>query len=701
MNGGVKLINKYDVNINMDSATSHSIILNEIQPNSIVLEFGCANGSTTKYLKNELNCQVYIIEINLDDYNLAIQYAQDGIVCDAVKLEWLEKYKDIQFDYILFADVLEHLSDPEIVLKNSNKLLKFDGKIIISVPNMCNNGVIAELYANKFHYRKTGLLDETHIHFFSYFSLCKMIDNCDNIIEKYNATYTKLKYSEFSIYDSIIPKSVLNYIENKELGDVYQFIFTLVKRDYYQENPSMVIDNKLNYQDIYSSKLYFDNGSGYNEENTKYIENDMLQSAVLISKIPENTQNIRFDPTENSCCKLANLKIYLDNQLVDNFSHNGEKIRNIIIFKTNDPQILIENTQSFNEIKIIYDMEFVDDSAIDIYYNYNNLLQEQSALQNEIFELNRTDFTSKVYIDTGSGFSEDNFVLIENIDSNIQLELQLPENTKGIRFDPFEGKECVVKNIEIYLDNLNFESYTHNGIDISGGVLFNTIDSQINIDNISGNKKLYISCKIVFIDRDFINIYNKNVSILNVDIQLLNQNIDSLNLDITDKKQHIESLSNEVLDKNNHIENLSNEVADKNNHIENLEAEILIKDKEIGLSKVDFQLSEIEINRINTVILEHENNLAELNAQLVATTQEYQLLAQQNHELNQELVNVIASYQEITNAFFWKITKPFRLIIDLLKRIKIINLFIKGIKSLKNDGIGVTLTKVNAKVKKN
>ena len=56
------MMSKYDFEVDLDIRTSTGMILSKIKPNSIVLEFGCASGRMTKYLKNALNCQVYIVE---------------------------------------------------------------------------------------------------------------------------------------------------------------------------------------------------------------------------------------------------------------------------------------------------------------------------------------------------------------------------------------------------------------------------------------------------------------------------------------------------------------------------------------------------------------------------------------------------------------------------------------------------------------
>jgi 2-polyprenyl-3-methyl-5-hydroxy-6-metoxy-1,4-benzoquinol methylase len=86
-----------------------------------------------------------------------------------------------EFDYIVFADVLEHLRDPAAVLRRCIPALKDSGKIIISVPNIANWVIRLSLLLGKFDYMEKGILDRTHLRFFTLRSLKQMMDevSCD------------------------------------------------------------------------------------------------------------------------------------------------------------------------------------------------------------------------------------------------------------------------------------------------------------------------------------------------------------------------------------------------------------------------------------------------------------------------------------------------------------------------------------------
>ena len=160
-------MSKYDCELNLEDRNSLSVLVGKVKPNSLVLEFGPANGRMTKYMKERLNCKVYAVEIDEDAAKDAAQYTEKIIVDSIENYRWQEEFKDLQFDYIIFADVLEHLYYPEKVLKSVRDFLREDGSILVSIPNIAHNAIIINLLKNEFNYHPTGLLDDTHIRFFT------------------------------------------------------------------------------------------------------------------------------------------------------------------------------------------------------------------------------------------------------------------------------------------------------------------------------------------------------------------------------------------------------------------------------------------------------------------------------------------------------------------------------------------------------
>ncbi len=224
------MMSKYSMTLDMSSNNSQSLILRNIKPNSKVLEFGPSNGYMTKYLKKELNCTVYIVEKDQDAGNEASQYADQYLIGrygDIEKYTWSFSWSNIEFDYIIFADVLEHLYNPYNVLKAATNLLKKTGSILISIPNISHNSIIIDLINNKFEYSDLGLLDNTHIRFFTRGSLLNMVKDANLYVHSEINTNCAIEHTEFKNNYNDIDPAIANLLMQRADGDIYQFIWEL------------------------------------------------------------------------------------------------------------------------------------------------------------------------------------------------------------------------------------------------------------------------------------------------------------------------------------------------------------------------------------------------------------------------------------------------------------------------------------------
>ena len=82
-----------------------------------------------------------------------------------------------EFDVLLFADVLEHVRDPAAVLRRALPSLKEKGEVIISVPNIANFTIRIGLLLGRFEYRDQGILDRTHLRFFTLRTLRRLLSD--------------------------------------------------------------------------------------------------------------------------------------------------------------------------------------------------------------------------------------------------------------------------------------------------------------------------------------------------------------------------------------------------------------------------------------------------------------------------------------------------------------------------------------------
>ena len=220
---------KYNVNINMSNRNcSHTLIMEQIKPGSTVLEMGCATGYMTKYMKEKLGCTVDIIEMDRDAIQVAKQYARNWYCFDLNNYDVLSLSVN-KYDYILFADVLEHLNHPYETLYIAGKMLKDDGKILISIPNICHNDIIIKLFYDRFTYTDLGLLDSTHIHFWGLQDFAKFVEEAGLKITGTKTVKMPTQGTEQRM-DFRVDGQLMSLLNNRQNGEVYQYIFTCERK---------------------------------------------------------------------------------------------------------------------------------------------------------------------------------------------------------------------------------------------------------------------------------------------------------------------------------------------------------------------------------------------------------------------------------------------------------------------------------------
>lgn len=149
-----------------------------------LLDVGCARG----YLMNELrkqNWTVNGIEPDLGDFEIASQAGFSVFNCSAEEALNANLGK---YDRIIFADVLEHLVNPTEVLRDYRRHLVRNGTVIISVPNIAHLSVRAQLMFGRFNMTDSGILDRTHLHFYTQKTLKQFIKKCGFSIVKFSST---------------------------------------------------------------------------------------------------------------------------------------------------------------------------------------------------------------------------------------------------------------------------------------------------------------------------------------------------------------------------------------------------------------------------------------------------------------------------------------------------------------------------------
>lgn len=144
-----------------------------------VLEIGCSSGGTGKVIKEKFGVKFYAgLELMEKATTLAkknIDWAAQGNIEEMISENRLSEIPQKKYDAILYLDVLEHLYNPWKVVEASKNLLAPGGIIIGSIPNAANLYVLWKLMRDRFEYDEDGLLDRTHIRFFTLHTIQKML----------------------------------------------------------------------------------------------------------------------------------------------------------------------------------------------------------------------------------------------------------------------------------------------------------------------------------------------------------------------------------------------------------------------------------------------------------------------------------------------------------------------------------------------
>jgi len=168
---------KYKNSIDINNSHDPRVIeMNYISQDSCVLDVGCACGDLGVALKEYKNCTCHAFEYNEGSIAIADSTGAyekiSQVDLDRLAPEDFPEYQG-RFDHVVCGDVLEHLREPYRVLDILRKYLKEGGSIVASIPNIAHASIKANLLLDDFTYTSVGLLDETHIRFFTWRTLAE------------------------------------------------------------------------------------------------------------------------------------------------------------------------------------------------------------------------------------------------------------------------------------------------------------------------------------------------------------------------------------------------------------------------------------------------------------------------------------------------------------------------------------------------
>lgn len=142
-----------------------------------ILDIGCGRGILGEAIKRKKGVVVHGVDVS----SIAIEEAKtkiDKAFCVDIEKDlkdWPSEVKNKKYDVIIISEVLEHLFYPEKLLRNIKELFHHKTKIVVTVPNILFWKNRLSLLFGHFDYKKEGLMDRGHIHFFTWKSLQSLL----------------------------------------------------------------------------------------------------------------------------------------------------------------------------------------------------------------------------------------------------------------------------------------------------------------------------------------------------------------------------------------------------------------------------------------------------------------------------------------------------------------------------------------------
>lgn len=205
--------------------SSHTIIVDLVGEGMSVLDVGCASG----YLGAGLiarGCEVSGVELDPEDARKARDVLREVKVANLNDAALDDLFEPASFDRVVFGDVLEHLLDPARALRSAVRLLRPGGAVVLSVPNVAHGSVRLALLQGRWQYTDTGLLDRTHVSFFTYESLMATLHAEGLVVTDLRATVFDALGTEVQVDGEVLPDAVVDWVRHQPYADVYQFVLS-------------------------------------------------------------------------------------------------------------------------------------------------------------------------------------------------------------------------------------------------------------------------------------------------------------------------------------------------------------------------------------------------------------------------------------------------------------------------------------------
>jgi 2-polyprenyl-3-methyl-5-hydroxy-6-metoxy-1,4-benzoquinol methylase len=197
-----------------------------IPDGTTVLEIGTASGHVSRALRAK-NCEITGIELDAAAASVAAAYCRRMIVGNIEELD-LDQVLPETFDVVLCGDVLEHLKNAQKPLLALRRRLRADGYLVVSLPNVAHISVRLSLLDGAFCYAHEGLLDATHLKFFTLESIAALFNECSFEIRDLHRCRKTLFEEGPYVNPSRVPSAIVRRLTRDPEASAYQYVFRAV-----------------------------------------------------------------------------------------------------------------------------------------------------------------------------------------------------------------------------------------------------------------------------------------------------------------------------------------------------------------------------------------------------------------------------------------------------------------------------------------
>jgi len=217
-------LSRYESEIDLANPNgSHSLLVALAGEGRRVLDVGCWTGGLGKAFASR-GCTVTGVELDPEAARRARSVLSDVVEADLEQTPLRELFEPGSFDVIVFGDVLEHVTQPGRVLRDALDLLAPEGRVLASIPNVGHGSVRLALLRGDWQYTDTGLLDRTHLRFFSRQGVLDLFSSAGMVVDELKATIMDPLGGGVDVRRGGLPVGLVEWVRDQPDSLVFQYV---------------------------------------------------------------------------------------------------------------------------------------------------------------------------------------------------------------------------------------------------------------------------------------------------------------------------------------------------------------------------------------------------------------------------------------------------------------------------------------------